>query len=69
MQTNATASAAKKLDRTYSSWKDAYEDYLAGYCRWAGLSTSDVWSTERGRLYQTMLADSDEELVKRLAGK
>ena len=49
--------AAKKLDRTYSSWKDAYEDYLAGYCRWAGLSTSDVWSTERGRLYQTMLAD------------
>lgn len=49
--------AAKKLDRAYSSWEGAYQAYLTGYCRWAGIRTSDVWSTERGQLYRTMLAD------------
>ena len=44
--------AAEKTAKTYSSWQAAYADYLRG---WSG--QADVWSTERGQLYQTMLAD------------
>ena len=49
--------AAKKVCAAYSSWKEAYGAYLAGYCRWAGISATEVWQTERGQLYQTMLTD------------
>lgn len=49
--------AAEKVANAYSSWTAAYQDYLTGYCRWAGVSATDVWQTERGQLYQTMLAD------------
>lgn len=48
--------AAKQVARNYSSWDEAYEDYLSGYCRWAGLDTANVWQTERGQLYRTFLS-------------
>jgi len=49
--------AAKKVCATYSSWEKVYEVYITGYCRWLGKDTTDVWSTDRGQLYQAMLSN------------
>lgn len=49
--------AARRTQAAYSSWQEAYEAYLNGYYGWAGQDTADVWTSERGLLYQTMLAD------------
>lgn len=43
--------AAKKVSQTFSSWEAACENYLEGYCRWAGIQTDNVWQTERGLLF------------------
>lgn len=49
--------AAKNVYATYSSWEKVYEVYITGYCRWLGKDTTDVWSTDRGQLYQAMLSN------------
>ena len=51
--------AARLLCEDFSSWDDAYEDYLNGYTRWAGSyqPDQDVWQTERGLVYQQLKAD------------
>ena len=51
--------AARLLCEDFSSWDDAYEDYLNGYTRWAGTYEpgQDVWQTERGLVYQQLKAD------------
>ncbi len=48
--------AARQVHSSYGSWREAYEAYLKGYCAWSGLDTADVWTSERGLLYETMLA-------------
>ena len=49
--------AAQKVCETYGSWDEAQGAYLAGYCKWAGLSAADIWATPRGQLYGEMKAD------------
>lgn len=48
--------AATLLCETFSSWEEAYENYLDGYNWWnrTDLDGQDVWDTYRGRLYQSM---------------
>ena len=48
--------AATLLCETFSSWDEAYENYLDGYNWWnrTDLDGQDVWDTYRGRLYQSM---------------
>lgn len=49
--------AARQVCGAYGSWRQAYEVYLKGWCAWAGLDAADVWTSERGLLYETMLSD------------
>ena len=51
--------AAQKLAKDYSSWKAVYTDYLKGYCGWAGLQVSNVWQSDRGLVYDELMADPD----------
>lgn len=48
--------AATLLCETFSSWDEAYENYLDGYNWWnrTDLDGQDVWDTYRGRLYRSM---------------
>ena len=48
--------AATLLCETFSSWEEAYENYLDGYNWWSrtDLDGQDVWDTYRGRLYRSM---------------
>lgn len=51
--------AAVKLSESFSSWDEAYENYLDGYHWWerSDARGQDIWQTERGKLYQGMKAD------------
>lgn len=51
--------AAQLLRENFSSWDEAYENYLDGYNWWArnNVLGQDVWETDRGRLYREMKAD------------
>lgn len=46
--------AATLLQKNFSSWKEAYENYLDGYNWWSrnNVLNQDVWKTERGVKYQ-----------------
>lgn len=47
--------AAALLRDNFTSWDEAYENYLDGYAWWSGEDGSqDVWQTQRGKAYQTM---------------
>lgn len=52
--------AATLLRENFSSWDEAYENYLDGYNWWArnDVLNRDIWDTPRGRIYQRM-ADSE----------
>lgn len=48
--------AATLLSENFSSWEEAYENYLDGYC-WltrADVMGQDIWKTERGVLYSQL---------------
>lgn len=51
--------AAALLSENFSSWDEAYENYLDGYQWWGRLDgqNTDVWETERGQAYLEMKAD------------
>ena len=51
--------AATILCENFSSWDEAYENYLDGYNWWArnDVVGQDIWQTERGKRYQTMKQD------------
>ena len=48
--------AARMLEGNFSSWDEAYENYLDGYHWWARANVldQDVWTTERGLIYLEM---------------
>lgn len=48
--------AAKRLQANFSSWDEAYENYLDGYCWWSreNVLGEDIWQTARGKAYQKM---------------
>lgn len=48
--------AATLLSENFSSWDEAYENYLDGYNWWArnDVLNKDVWDTLRGRTYRQM---------------
>ena len=52
--------AATLLKENFSSWDEAYENYLDGYNWWDrnDVLDRDIWDTPRGRIYQRM-ADSE----------
>lgn len=54
--------AAETLYSRYSNWKQLQKDYLEGYMKWAGLN-GNVWTTERGKLYDTILNDPNMNSV------
>lgn len=51
--------AAARLKENFSSWDEAYENYLDGYNWWArnDVAGKDVWETDRGKYYLEMKAD------------
>lgn len=51
--------AATLLCENFSSWDEAYENYLDGYNWWArnDVLNQDIWGTERGKAYQKMKRD------------
>ncbi len=51
--------AAAKLCESFSSWDEAYENYLDDYNWWErnDVRGQNIWQTERGKLYQEMKAD------------
>lgn len=53
--------AARLLDENFSSWDEAYENYLDGYHWWAreNVLNQDVWDSERGLLYLEMQEDPE----------
>lgn len=48
--------AATTLCNNFSSWDEAYENYLDGYNWWArnDVLGQDIWQTQRGKLYRSM---------------
>ena len=46
--------AAALLSGNFSSWDEAYENYLDGYIWWSGDDAEDAWDTGRGVNYKTM---------------
>lgn len=47
--------AARLLQANFSSWDEAYENYLDGYYWWSGEALpQDIWNTDRGRSYRIM---------------
>jgi hypothetical protein len=48
--------AATLLCENFSSWEEAYENYLDGYNWWArnDVLGKDIWQTSRGKTYQTI---------------
>lgn len=53
--------AARLLCENFSSWDEAYENYLDGYNWWArnDVLGKDIWETERGQVYQEMKNDPE----------
>ena len=53
--------AATILCENFSSWDEAYENYLDGYNWWArnDVLGQDLWETTRGKLYREMKADPE----------
>lgn len=51
--------AATILCENFSSWDEAYENYLDGYNWWArnDVMGKDIWETSRGKLYLEMKVD------------
>ena len=51
--------AAKLLRENFSSWDEAYENYLDGYQWWLQIDgrKTDVWKTERGQAYLELKKD------------
>ena len=48
---------AEQVCSHFSSWDEAYRNYLLGYCQWAGEAvTTDIWNSERG-VYYTRIRD------------
>ena len=46
--------AATLLSQNFSSWNEAYENYLDGYIWWSGTDAKDAWDTGRAVHYKTM---------------
>jgi len=48
--------AAILLSQNFSSWDEAYENYLDGYNWWArnNMLDQDIWKTQRGQIYLDM---------------
>ena len=53
--------AAGLLRENFSSWDEAYENYLDGYNWWArnNVGEQNVWETERGKYYLEMKEDPE----------
>lgn len=53
--------AAMLLCESFSSWDEAYENYLDGYNWWArnDVLGQDIWETSRGKIYREMKADPE----------
>lgn len=53
--------AAGLLRENFSSWDEAYENYLDGYNWWArnNVGEQNVWETERGKYYLEMKGDPE----------
>lgn len=52
--------AAQRLKDNFSSWEEAYENYLYGYCWWSGTGVAgqDIYQTERGKVYKNEIEES-----------
>lgn len=46
--------AATLLSENFSSWNEAYENYLDGYIWWSGSDAESPWDTGRGINYKTI---------------
>ena len=57
--------AATILCENFSSWDEAYENYLDGYNWWArnDVLGQDIWETPRGKVYRTMREDPKTALI------
>lgn len=57
--------AATILSENFSSWDEAYENYLDGYNWWArnNVLGQDVWQTERGVLYSQLRKEPKVALI------
>lgn len=53
--------AATLLCENFSSWEEAYENYLEGYNWWArnDVLDKDIWSINRGNSYKSIVADKN----------
>lgn len=53
--------AARLLKENFSSWDEAYENYLDGYNWWArnNVLDQDIWMTERGQAYLELKKDPE----------
>lgn len=56
-----SAPAAKTVKENFTSWQEAYENYLDGYYWWANDYDlqSDIWQSKRGQLFSEMRSDTE----------
>lgn len=57
--------AATLLCENFSSWEEAYENYLEGYNWWARNDVLDknIWEVNRGNSYKTIVADKQYNVL------
>lgn len=57
--------AATLLCENFSSWEEAYENYLEGYNWWArnDVLDQDIWKTSRGTTYKMIRADTEYNVL------
>ena len=57
--------AATLLRENFSSWEEAYENYLEGYNWWArnDVLDKDIWETNRGSTYKMIAADKSYPIL------
>ena len=57
--------AATLLRENFSSWEEAYENYLEGYNWWArnDVLDKDIWETNRGSTYKMIAADKNYPIL------
>lgn len=57
--------AATLLCENFSSWEEAYENYLEGYNWWArnDVLDKDIWETNRGASYRMIAADKNYNIL------